>query len=553
MAGSCGGHEGRRKETEQTRAPLVEALQSYLGQGRISFHTPGHKGGGWPGSTPESRRCLERIVGERATRLDQTELPGLGNLHRGVGPDDPIWQAQKLLAAAYGADRSFFLVNGSTVGLQALVMATCRPGDKLVISRNVHSSVIGGLILSGAFPVYLESYLDELPGGRDESLHRLGEKGVGTGLNPQKASRGYRVMRSTPPAPTPEMVKKALKAHPEAKGVFITSPTYQGLVPRVAEIARVAHGHGVPLLVDEAWGAHLPFHPALPRPALALGADACVQSAHKTLPALTQGSWLHLKGERIDPGAVEAALSLLQTTSPSYLLMVGLDLARQQVVTGGRRYLARLLSLLGPAREKVKAMEGLELLEEEQARARGYADLDPTRLWVDTGGLRCNGVKAAGFLREEFNLEVEFADPTGFLVLITMADDQVSVSSLVSALAALAARFRGHGQTGEGLLPGSPVESGLSYIFACLRPEIVLTPREAFMGTTEVVPLQRAVGRVAAEVVAPYPPGVPLLCPGERITREVVVELENLKRWEIPFHGPVDPTLDYIQTVRFLG
>ncbi|MEW8977869.1 MAG: aminotransferase class I/II-fold pyridoxal phosphate-dependent enzyme [Symbiobacterium sp.] len=464
---------------EQRRAPLFEALQTYAGRVRAPLHVPGHKMG--RGADPEWRAFL----GERALSIDQTEAPGLDDLH---APEGVIAEAQRLAAAAFGAWRSYFLVGGTTAGLHALILAACTPGETIVVPRHAHRSVLGALILAGLRPRWVRVAFDP-------------ELGVATGAD--RAS-----------------LKAAL---PGAAAAVLVHPTYYGITSAIAAEIELIHRSGLPVLVDEAHGAHFAFHPSLPPSAVSLGADGVVQSLHKTGGSLTQSSLCHLpRGSRLDPLRVQEMLRLVQTTSPSYLLMASLDAARRMLALEGRSAWDRTLALAGEARRRVEAIPGL----------RVYPTDDATKLLIDVRGRSVSGFRAAEWLWEEAGVAVEAAGLTYLLAVLTPGDTPETVATLVAALERLPS---------DGGVPALPPEPPW--------PEVVMTPREAYLGRKQAVPLAESVGRIAAEMVAPYPPGIPVVAPGERLTRDVVDYLSFAARAGWHLQGPADPLLRTIQVV----
>lgn len=474
---------------DQRRTPLFTAMQRYLRRQPAVFHVPGHKQG------RAAPPALRRWLGAGALQLDLTEAPGLDDLH---APSGVIAEAQALAAAAFGAARSFFLVGGTTAGIHAMLLAALRPGEAVLVPRHAHRSVHGGLILAGARPVWL-------PPAYDPDL-------------------------AIPLGVPPEAVAQALDRHPEARALVVVHPTYHGIPAAIHPLVQLAHDRGLPVLVDEAHGAHFAFHPDLPPSALAAGADAVAQSLHKTGGSLTQSSLLHLGyGCRLDPDRVQAALRLVQSTSPSYLLMASLDLARRELALRGRRLWDRALALAAAAREALARVPGVRVVD--------YPGMDPTRLILDVRGRGLTGYEAAEQLWRQ-GVAVELAGHGYLLAILSPGDGRESLGRLVAAVRRLRPSRRRKAGAGVGP-PGLPP-----------WPEVVLTPREAALGRQEAVPLSRSEGRIAAELVAPYPPGIPVLAPGERITPAVLAYLEECLRTGQHLQGPADPTL---RTIRVLA
>lgn len=465
---------------EQQRAPLFEALLSYTERVRAPLHIPGHKMGR---AAPPAWRSF---VGEQALSIDLTEAPGLDDLH---APEGVIAEAQALAAQAFDADRSFFLVGGTTAGLHALILTACRPGDAIAVPRHAHRAILGALVLAGARPHWVRVAFDP-------------ELGVATHLDPTSLDA----------------------ALPGASAAVLVHPTYYGVASRLAgEIDRI-HRDGIPVLVDEAHGSHFHFHPALPPTALSLGADGVVQSVHKTGGSLTQSSLCHLGREsRLRESRLREMLRLVQSTSPSYLLMASLDLARRQLALNGTTMWEQALQLAGQARQRLASLGSI----------RVHPADDPTKLLIDVRGRGITGFQAAKVLWEQSGVAVEASGLTYVLAVFSPGDSPQTVDTLVGAVQQL--------PFGDGT-PALPPEPPW--------PKVVLSPREAFLGAKASVPLQQAVGRIAAELVAPYPPGIPVVAPGERLTKEVVDYLGQAVVAGYHLQGPADLQLRSIQVME---
>ncbi|MDI6906985.1 MAG: hypothetical protein QMC81_05790 [Thermoanaerobacterales bacterium] len=457
---------------DQRRAPLFEALRRHRRRAVAGLHFPAHSGGR---AAPSALRApAGDLLG-----LDLTELPGLDDLSR---PSGPIARAQALAAALYGADRTFFLVNGSTAGIQALLLAALRPGQKLLLPRHIHRSVAAGLVLSGADPVFLPP-------------------------SPEPAF-------GLPGAPDPATLARALDGDPGIAACLAVHPTYHGLAGLTAEAAAVIHSRGLPLLVDEAHGPHLPFHPDMPPAALALGADAAVQSMHKLGGALTQASLLHMAGPRLDAGRVARTLALLQTSSPSYLLMASLDLARRQMARRGRDLVDRAVALAGVLRERLGSAEGVEVF-----RARS-GEQDPTKVYFSLRGYGITGYRTVRLLHRT-GVEVEMGDVQGVLAVVGLGTRKEDVRRLCEEVEAIAAQRR----CKSGDVPVTvPPAAGPKR----------MTPREAWLAPQRTVALEETAGLVAAETVSISPPGYPLILPGEQVTPEMVEYIYEQKALGAP-------------------
>jgi lysine decarboxylase len=459
-------------DRDQDSTPYVDALLAYseLNPGR--FQVPGHKGGA--GADP----AMRELVGEIGLRND------IPSVTEGVdiGPEPtPFQRAQLLAAEAWGAARTWFLVNGASQGNHATCMALAHGGNRVVVQRNVHSSVIDGLVLSGMRPTFVAPELDP-------------ELGITHGL-------------------TPESLAAALEQTPDAVAAMVVSPTYFGACADVAALAEVAHGRGVPLVVDEAWGAHLHFHPALPADALASGADLVTSSTHKIVGSLTQAAMLHLGGgDLIDAAVVDRCVSLVETTSPSGLLSGSLDAARHQAYVHGGELLGETLRAVAVTREGIEGIPGLAVLDEGMVGRPGIAGWDPLRLSIDVRGTGSTGYRLAKAAFYTSGLDLELYSENVVVAIFGLGEPAAPAGKrLVAGLREAVDQLEAE--------PGAPDEK--------LAPpppwgELVMTPREAFLGPQEVIPFGDAAGRVAAEGLAAYPPGIPNVLPGERLTGETL-------------------------------
>lgn len=488
----------------QGETPLFDAVAGYAGQGIIRFHMPGHKGGGGV-----HRRLLD-FLGEGTFRLDVTGVMGLDDLHE---PSGIIRRAQELAAEAFGGDHSFFLVNGTTAGLHAMILATCAPGDKIIVARNMHKSALAGVILSGAHPVYVKPETDL-------------SIGLAMGV-------------------TPEAVEEALEAHPDARAVLLVSPTYYGVTSDLQSIAEAVRARGIPLLVDEAHGPHFRFHEELPLPALEAGADACAHGMHKILGGMTQASILHVREGRIDVPRLKRVLGLIQTTSASYVLMASLDVARMQMATRGRELIGRAIDLAGRLRSGVRAIPGLTSFGRENLGRPGFFGLDPTKVTVCVKDIGLSGQEAEAFLRERHGIQVELSDLFNVLFIVGFGNTDEEIARLIAALDDLVecAPLERRSRTVE-LLEAAGRFGPLPSV-----PPLAAYPREAFDRPSVATPLDRAVGGICAELVTCYPPGIPIICPGERVTPEVRDYLTVIRQFGLRISGPSDPTLETLRLI----
>lgn len=470
------GERGNRG-LDQQALPLLEALQACAQRPHAPFYTPGHKRGqGIP-------RPMRELLGDRPFLADLPELPELDNL---FAPEGPILQAQALAADLFGAGQTWFLANGSTCGIEAAVLATCGPGDLLILPRNCHQAAIAALILSGATPVFVQPEYDA-------------EWGIAHGVSPAS-------------------VAAALAQHPNAKAVMLVHPTYYGTCGDVGAIAQLVHQRGIPLIVDEAHGAHFAFHPDFPMPSLAAGADVVVQSTHKVLGAMTQASMLHCQGDRVDPDRLGRALRLVQSTSPSYLLLASLDAARWQLAQHGLELMQRTLDLAAIARAQLAQISHLRLLAADPIGTPGFVALDPTRLTVEVSRLGLSGFAADEILHTQLGVTAELPALTHLTFILSLGNRPADIEQLVASFQTLVQSV----QTSDGTEVEAPKWAGTDFPWSAIEAEPVLSPRAAFLSDSEVVSLAQANGRLSAETVCPYPPGIPLLVPGERITTDAL-------------------------------
>ncbi len=390
-------------------------------------------------------------------------------------------RAEELMADAVGAEHTFFSTCGSSLSVKAAMLAAAGPHEKLLVSRDAHKSVVSGLILAGIRPVWVEPRWDP-------ALHL-----------------------AHPPAP--EALLSAFAEHPDARGALITSPTPYGTCADIQAIAALCHERGVPLIVDEAWGAHLPFHPDLPTWAMDAGADVCVTSVHKMGSGLEQGSVFHLQGELIDVKTLASRADLLDTTSPSVLIYAALDGWRRQMVEHGRELLDDALSRARRVRAEIENIEGLHVNDREDFCAPGRAfDMDPLQVFIDLNGLKLSGYDAADWLRRHHRINLHTSDHRRINAQLTHADDDTTTARLLEGLRDLVAHADELPPAPDIRVP-DPGE---------LRLRQATLPRDAFFGDVEQVPAERAVGRICAEMLTPYPPGIPAVLPGEVLDQAVV-------------------------------
>ena len=467
-----------------TNMPLWQQLWRLAQRETVPFHTPGHQQG--QGILPD----LAQAWGTELFRHDLPELPGLDNL---LDPEGVIADAQALAAETFHADRTWFLVNGSTVGIMAALLAIVPPvasaPAKLLLPRTVHRSAITGLVLSGLHPVFLTPAYDP-------------HWDLAAPLDPQRVAEG-------------------LAQHPDCVGVFLVSPTYEGLCADLETIAHLCHQAHVPFIVDEAHGAHFGFHPDLPPRALDCGADIAIQSSHKTLGALTQGAMLHLRGSRIDPQRIQGALNLLHTTSPSYLLLATLDAARYQMATQGEMLWGKVLTLADRCRRSLSEQSHIPYWQPETTPLP-WRYYDRSRLTIATAQWGLTGFAVDECLDQQ-GILAELVQQSRLTFLFGLGHTVADSDRLVAALAQLPL------QQGGGA-PLTTVNLATSVNLANLPPIVMLSysPREAHFAPQDCLPIAETIGRVSADLVCPYPPGIPLFLPGERITAAAVAHLKTL-------------------------
>ncbi|MEH1818407.1 MAG: aminotransferase class I/II-fold pyridoxal phosphate-dependent enzyme [Nostoc sp.] len=486
----------------QNQIPLLDALKANTARPHAPFYTPGHKLG------EGISQPLADLLGKAVFRADLTELGDLDNL---FAPQGVIQEAQQLAAEAFGASQTWFLVNGSTCGIEAAILATCGTGDKIILPRNVHSSAIAGLILSGAIPIFVHPEYDPVL----DIAHSI----------------------------TPNAVQSALQQHPDAKAVLVVYPTYYGVCGDLSAIANITHQYNIPLLVDEAHGAHFAFHPELPTPALAAGADLTVQSIHKVLGAMTQASMLHIQGKRIDGDRISKALQLVQSTSPSYVLLASLDAARQQMALHGKMLMSRTLQLADEARTRISQIPGLSILEMPWlGESPGFMTLDKTRLTVTVSAFGLTGFEADEILDEKLGVTAEFASLQHLTFIISLGNTSADIEQLVQSFTTLAKEYCRTDSTVKNQV-WQNLDKTPSHI-------LQLSPREAFFAVSETLPLSQTNKRICAEIICPYPPGIPVLMPGEVITKSVLQYLQEIQTMGGFISGCNDISLRTLKVVK---
>ena len=472
----------------------------YVNNKTIPFHVPGHKKG--QGMWNE----FKDFVGINVLSMDVTVFKQVDSLHK---PTGAIKAAQELAADAYNTDYTFFCIHGTSGAIQAMIMSVVGPGDKIIIPRNVHKSVTTGIILSGAAPVYMQPEIDNA---------------VGVALNV-----------------TPETVEKTLESNPDAKAVLIVNPTYYGVSTDIEKIVKIVHSYGIPLIVDEAHGPHLHFNSKLPISAVDAGADICSQSTHKIIGSMTQSSLLHVRKGYVDVNRVKTVMSLLQTTSPSYILLASLDVARKQMVMEGEKLLDKTIELANYARESINKIEGYYCFGEEVLSKKGAYAFDPTKITITCKDLGLSGYELERILAEKYHIQPEMSDLYNVLCVFSLGDTKESVDKLINALKEISD------------VQCCSIRRKIEILDIPNIPEQMLTPRDAFNSLTVSIPLADSMGQISAEFLMAYPPGIPILCPGEMITKEIIDYVKALKKANLYVQGTEDPEVNYIRVVSDLS
>lgn len=479
----------------QNNAPIYEALQKYREMRVVPFDVPGHKHGK---GNPE----LTEFLGKTCMEVDVNSMKPLDNL---CHPVSVIKEAEQLAAEAYGAGYCFFMVGGTTSAVQSMILSVCKAGEKIIMPRNVHRSAINSLILSGAIPVYVDPGVNE----------RLG---IPLGMSVKD-------------------VEKAILENPDAKAVFVNNPTYYGVCSDLCTIVKLAHEHGMAVLADEAHGTNFYFGEGLPVSAMAAGADLAAVSMHKSGGSLTQSSFLLVgKNAGVTEGRVRAVINLTQTTSGSYLLLSSLDISRRSLATDGKNIVKRVVETAQYARDEIAKIGGYYAFGEELVNGDDFYAFDSTKLSVHTRDIGLAGIEVYDYLRDYYDIQIEFGDIGNILAYISAGDRWKDIERLVSALSEIKRRFS---RDKSGML-------SLEYV----DPQVVLTPQEAFYGETETLPINESAGRISCEFVMCYPPGIPIVAPGELITKEIIEYINYSKDRGCFMTGTEDMNIDYIKVIR---
>ena len=477
----------------QERAPIYEALEQFRRMRVVPFDVPGHKRGR---GNPE----LTELLGERCVTMDVNSMKPLDNL---CHPVSVIRDAEELAAEAFRAAHAFLMVGGTTSAVQSMVLSVAKRGEKIILPRNVHRSVMGAMVLCGAIPVYVNPECDE----------RLG----------------------IPLGMSVSAVEKAIRENPDAKAVLVNNPTYYGICSDLRSIVKLAHAHGMYCLADEAHGTHFYFGENMPVSAMEAGADMAAVSMHKSGGSLTQSSLL-LAGPAMQEGHVRQIINLTQTTSASYLLLSSLDISRRNLALRGREDFRRVMRLAEYARSEINGIGGYYAYSRELCNGDSVFDFDVTKLSVNTLDIGLAGIEVYDLLRDEYNIQIEFGDLGNILAYLSVGDRQQDVERLVSALSEVRRRFS---RSKAGLMAQEYID-----------PQVVVSPQDAFYAANESLPLRETEGRVCSEFVMCYPPGIPILAPGERITSEILDYIEYAKEKGCSMTGPENPEIERLNVLK---
>lgn len=477
----------------QERAPIYEALQRFGKMRVVPFDVPGHKRGR---GNPE----LAALLGEKCVQMDVNSMKPLDNL---CHPVSVIRDAECLAAQAFGAAHAFLMVGGTTSAVQAMVLSVVSRGDEIILPRNVHRSVMGALVLCGAVPVYVDPETDSR---------------LGIPLGMRRAD-----------------VERAVQEHPGAKAILVNNPTYYGICSDLKYIVELAHSHGMLCLADEAHGTHFYFGEELPVSAMAAGADLAAVSMHKSGGSLTQSSLL-LAGPGVSSGHVRQIINLTQTTSGSYLLLSSLDISRRNLALRGKEAFGKVRQMAEYARKEINEIGGYYAFCRERANGDSFYDFDITKLSVHTLDIGLAGIEVYDILRDEYNIQIEFGDLGNILAYLSIGDRQLDLERLVGALAEIRRRYE---KDKTGMLVQEYIE-----------PDVAVSPQEAFYAEKEKLLLDRSAGRICSEFVMCYPPGIPVLAPGERITEEILDYIRYAKAKGCSMTGPEDPEIAYLNVLK---
>ena len=476
----------------QSEAPVLEAMKQHLQNRVVPFDVPGHKGG-------RGTRELTDFLGLSCLKADVNSMKPLDNL---CHPVSVIKNAQELAAEAFGAENAFFVVNGTTGSVQAMIMAACKAGEKIIMPRNVHRSAINALVVNGAIPVYVNP-------GTNKRL------GIPLGMSV-------------------ENVRKAIRENPDAKAVLINNPTYYGVCSDLREIVKLAHENGMLALVDEAHGTHFYFGENMPVSGMAAGADMAAVSMHKTGGSLTQSSLL-LCGKNVSAGYIRQIINLKQNTSGSYLLIASLDIARKNLALNGREIFRKTVQYAEYARSEINKLGGYYAFGSELCGSDSFFSFDPTKLSIHTRDIGLAGIEVYDILRDEYNIQIEFGDIGNVLAIISAGDRALEIERLISSLYEIKRLY-------------SKDKAGM-FDHEYIDPQVIMPPQSAFYGDKKSVPITESGGYICGEFVMCYPPGIPILAPGEKITGDIINYILYAKEKGCMMTGTQDINIENINVV----
>lgn len=477
----------------QSRAPIYEALEEFRQNRIVPFDVPGHKRGR---GNPE----LVELLGQQCVGIDVNSMKPLDNL---CHPVSVIREAEEMAAEAFGAAYAFLMVGGTTSSVQSMVLSVCKKGDKIILPRNVHRSVINALVLNGAIPIYVNPDMDN-------------KLGIALGM---KVSQ----------------VKQAILENPDAVAVLVNNPTYYGICSDLKSIVSLAHAHGMKVLADEAHGTHFYFGENMPVSGMAAGADMASVSMHKSGGSLTQSSFL-LTGPDMNPGYVRQIINLTQTTSASYLLLASLDISRRNLALRGKQEFSKVTNLAEYAREEINGIGGYYAYTAELINKDSIFDFDRTKLTVNTLGIGLAGIEVYDLLRDEYDIQVELGDIANILAYISIGDRKREIERLVSALSEIKRKYK---KDGAGMFTQEYID-----------PKVAVSPQNAFYADKESLPIEDTEGRICSEFVMCYPPGIPILAPGEEITREILKYIIYAKEKGCSMTGPEDAGINRLNVLK---
>ncbi|WP_297132404.1 aminotransferase class I/II-fold pyridoxal phosphate-dependent enzyme [Terrisporobacter sp.] len=471
--------------SQQEQTPLLQSLIEYSNRDIACFDVPGHV-------RNQGVEILNYFFGESVMRIDINSSPYMDNVSNPCGV---IKEAQELLAKAYKADRAFFITNGTTQGIHAMMLSVINEGDKVLLPRNVHKSAINALIFSGGVPVYIQPEYDD-------------DLGISLNLSV-------------------ECVRKSLEENEDVKVLFLLNPTYYGACTDLKEIVKICHERNVLVLVDEAHGAHFPFYDKLPPSAMECGADMSAVSIHKTGGALTQASALLLNSKNIEGDKLLQTINMLQSTSASYLLMASIDGARSNLVTKGEVKLSKALNLARYAKAKINKIPGMRVVSDELLHKTGVYFVDETKLCINVKGLGISGYKVYELLYKDFSVQVELGDMYNILALVSIGTTKEDIDKLIKSLSVIS-KSEALGHENKDLNLSKDLSNNMS--IRQITPIVAISPRNAFYSKKEEVTLDKSIGRICAECIMAYPPGIPIISPGEVITKEILDYIKLLKQ-----------------------